>query len=84
MPQTNVGLEPLHAVYQRNNCLPSVKAALATGVWRVTGWLDQVRLRTLQADEISQFDPNLMAFSNVNTPEEFTAAERWASEHVEQ
>ena len=84
MPQTHDGFEPFHAVYQRDTCLPAVKAALEAGVWRMTGWLDQVRLRRLQTDEISRFDPHQMAFSNINTPEEFTAAEIWAADHAEQ
>lgn len=81
MPQTRQGLEPFHAVYQRDHCLRAVKAALDAGVWRMTGWLDQVRLRTLEAGELMVDDPQQMMFSNVNTPEEFSAAERYAREH---
>jgi hypothetical protein len=35
-------------------------------------------VRTLNADEIKLFDPSGLCFQNLNTPEEFTQAERVA------
>jgi hypothetical protein len=38
-----------------------------------------VRVRTLEADEVQQHDPDRLAFWNLNTPEEFAEAERRAT-----
>lgn len=80
IPRTENGWEPLHAVYRRTTCLPAVRAALDAGVWRMTGWLDTIRVRALTGEEVQHLDPRHLAFCNVNTPEEFAQAERWAGE----
>jgi len=35
-----------------------------------------VRVRTVTASELEPYDPELLAFQNLNTPEEFQAAEQ--------
>ena len=79
-PLSAHGLEPLHAVYRRDTCRPAAYAALLAGQLRLTGWLEtcNLRVRTLTPDEVKPFDPAERAFCNVNTPEEFAEAERWA------
>ena len=77
-PQATSSL--LHAVYRRATCLPAVRAALDAGVWRMNGWLETVRLRALSMEQVRELDPQDRAFCNVNTPEEFAQAERWAGE----
>ncbi|MGC8856820.1 MAG: molybdenum cofactor guanylyltransferase [Anaerolineae bacterium] len=76
--KTDEGYEPFHAVYRRATCVPAIEASLAADQWKVIAWFPQVKVRTLSAQEIKQFDPPGLAFLNVNTPEEFTAAERLA------
>jgi molybdopterin-guanine dinucleotide biosynthesis protein A len=78
IPRTKNGWEPLHAVYRRATCQPAVRAALDAGLWRMSDWLETVRLRALAEEEVRQFDPQQHAFCNVNTPAEFAQAERWA------
>jgi molybdopterin-guanine dinucleotide biosynthesis protein A len=78
IPRTEKGWEPLHAVYRRTTCLPAVRVALDAGLWRITGWLETIRVHALAVEEVKQFDPLQRAFCNVNTPEEFAQAERWA------
>ena len=80
IPGSSQGLEPFHAVYRRATCLPSVRSALDAETWRVSAWLDTLRLRTLSLAEVLRHDPQQRAFYNVNTPEEFAAAEQWAGE----
>lgn len=77
--KTAEGYEPLHAVYRRSTCLPAIEAAIAADQWRVIAWFPSVRVRTLTADELSQYDPEGLAFLNLNTPEEFQQAERRAA-----
>jgi len=80
IPFSGEGLEPFHAVYRRETCLPASEAALKAGNWRVDSWFGKVKVRILQPDEIQQYDPQFLCFRNVNTPEELTEAERIALE----
>jgi molybdopterin-guanine dinucleotide biosynthesis protein A len=77
--ETPEGMEPLHAVYRRAACLPAIEAAIEAGQWRVISWFSQVRVWTLSADELRRYDPDGIAFWNLNTPEDFSEAERRAA-----
>ncbi len=72
--------EPLHAVYRREICLPAVKYALETDHWRMISWLPMVQVHTISQEECTFFDPHKLAFINVNTPDELSAAEKIARE----
>jgi molybdopterin-guanine dinucleotide biosynthesis protein A len=75
-PETGqVGLEPLHAIY-RKTCLPAIEGCLKADRRRVVSFLDRVRLRVVSPDEILPFDPLLRSFANVNTPREWSDAQR--------
>ncbi len=78
--ETAEGFEPLHAVYRRETCVPAIEAAMEANQWRVISWFPQVQVRKLKPAELARYDPDGLAFSNVNTPEEFAAAEQRASE----
>jgi len=79
LARTPEGLEPLHAVYRREACLPAVEAAIQADQWRAVTWLPRVRVRYLTPVELRRWDPDGLAFVNVNTPEEFARAEALAS-----
>jgi molybdopterin-guanine dinucleotide biosynthesis protein A len=76
--KTDEGYEPIHAVYRREACLPAIEAAIDADQWKVIAWFPQVKVRVLTSDELRQFDPDGLAFWNVNTPEEFIQAEQLA------
>lgn len=78
IPRSASGLEPLHAVYRRETCLPAIQAALQAGEFKVIGWFPQVKVRELGEAEIAALDPSGLAFWNINTPEEFARAEKMA------
>jgi len=78
IPDSGGGLEPMHAVYRRETCLPAIESAIEADKWRLISWFPQVRVRTLQPDEVKRYDPSGLAFWNLNTPEEFTQAEETA------
>ena len=78
IPRTPEGLEPFHAIYRKETCLPLVKAALEKGQRRVDSWLAQANIRYLTPEEIAHYDPGGLAFLNVNTPEDLAAAIRQA------
>jgi molybdopterin-guanine dinucleotide biosynthesis protein A len=78
IPHSGEGLEPFHAVYRRATCLPAVEAALEGGRWRVDAWFAAVKVRVLSTAEIQTYDPQMLCFRNVNTPEELRQAEALA------
>jgi len=78
IPDSGGGLEPLHAVYRRETCIPAIEAAIEADLWKLISWFPQVRVRVLQPDEVKTYDPSGLAFWNLNTPEEFAEAERRA------
>ncbi len=74
------GLEPLHSLYRRETCLPACQDAILAGKWKLISWFPQVKVRTLQPDEIRPYDQAGLVFWNLNTPEEFKRAEAIAGE----
>lgn len=82
IPSTASGLEPLHAVYRRETCLPLVKKAVEAGKWRLISWFPAARVIILEPDEVMRIDPDQRAFWNLNTPEEFRRAEELAKKET--
>ena len=78
IPKTDEGFEPLHAVYRRATCVPAIEAAIAADQWKVIAWFPQVKVHVLTPEEVREHDPSGRAFWNLNTPEEFTEAEKQA------
>jgi molybdopterin-guanine dinucleotide biosynthesis protein A len=72
------GFEPLHAVYRREICIPAIESAINADQWRMISWFPKVKVRRLTPEELERYDPDSLAFWNVNTPEEFTKAEQRA------
>jgi len=75
IPESGKGLEPLHAIYRRETCLPVVEAAIKADQWKLISWFPQVRVKVLSPQDVKQLDPSGLAFWNLNTPEEFIRAE---------
>ena len=78
IPRSPAGLEPFHAVYRRETCLPHIQAALQGGKRRVDAWFGAVQVWESSPQENLRYDPHQLAFLNVNTPEELAAAEQIA------
>lgn len=80
IPLSEAGLEPMHAVYRKNTCLPAVKGAIDAGKWKLIAFHDDVDVRIISTFEIYQHDPKGLAFLNINTLEELAQAEVLARE----
>jgi len=78
IPSTPEGLEPLHAVYRSETCLPVIKSALDAGKLKLVGWLPEATVRIVPPEQTARFDPQGLAFWNLNTPEDFRLAEERA------
>ena len=75
LPSAEGGLEPLHAVYRRETCLPLVKKALDNNQWQMIAWHAQADVRVLTPEETRRHAPHPRTFWNLNTPQEFREAE---------
>jgi molybdopterin-guanine dinucleotide biosynthesis protein A len=78
IPRSESGTEPFHAVYRCETCLPQVREAIESGKRRADAWFKQVNIRYMDAAEILPYDPDRLAFFNINTPEESKKAEKIA------
>ncbi|MGB5846803.1 MAG: molybdenum cofactor guanylyltransferase, partial [Anaerolineales bacterium] len=80
IPQTEKGYEPFHAVYRRETCLSAVQSALQSGEKRLISWFPKVKVTPITESELDQYDPQRIAFRNLNTREDFLNAEVLAQE----
>lgn len=78
IPRSPEGLEPFHAVYRRERCLPLVKASLESGLRRVDSWFAQAQIEYFTPEEVLPYDLRGVAFFNVNTPADLQRAEQMA------
>ncbi len=78
VPRSTEGLEPLHAIYRREICLPAVRAALQAGERKMIAWFPAVKVRVMEPPEVAAIDPDLRSFINLNCPEDFRQAEELA------
>lgn len=72
VPETEQGLEPLHAVYSKN-CIPAIRRQLKGkgGKGRVIEFFPEVKVRVIPQEDIARIEGGLKAFLNFNTPEEY-------------
>jgi molybdenum cofactor guanylyltransferase len=68
-------LQTLHAIYSKA-CLQPIERCLVMNRLRITSFFPDVRVRTVTASELQPYDPDLLAFQNLNTLAEFQAAEQ--------
>jgi molybdopterin-guanine dinucleotide biosynthesis protein A len=72
------GVEPLCAYYTPA-CIAPIERRLDAGDRRVIGFYDDVRVARLVAHDVRRFGDPAHLFMNINTPDELTLAERYAS-----
>jgi molybdopterin-guanine dinucleotide biosynthesis protein A len=82
VPRWEGGTEPFHAVYRAETCLPFVQLVVESGKRRADAWFNQVNIRYMNPGEIHPYDPDNLAFLNINTPEELEDAEELAREEI--
>jgi molybdopterin-guanine dinucleotide biosynthesis protein A len=80
IPQSENGLEPLHAIYRRDTCLPAVESAIKTGKRRTISWHKDAQIHILPPDDVLKYDPHGITFWNLNTPRELQQAKEKALE----
>ena len=80
VPYSDSGMEPFHAIYRAESCLPYIRSALEAGMRRVDTWFPAVNIHYLSRQESLPYDPTGLAFLNINTHEDLKAAEAIAGE----
>lgn len=76
LPRTVGGLEPLTAVY-RLDAYAGLAEAFRDGVRKVTEALKRVSVETVELEELGEFGDSGLVLRNMNTPEDFAAAQKW-------
>jgi molybdopterin-guanine dinucleotide biosynthesis protein A len=71
--QPNDLMEPLPGLYRRT-LMSTIEEALARGQGSLQDLLASVQVRTVRAETLRQWDPELRSFANVNTPQELARA----------
>ncbi|HXG61350.1 MAG TPA: molybdenum cofactor guanylyltransferase [Planctomycetota bacterium] len=79
VPESDAGLEPLHAVYGRA-CLRAIEAAVARGEWKATAFLAGVRARIRRVRDAEWAVDGRSPFFNLNTPADAAAIEERSRE----
>jgi molybdopterin-guanine dinucleotide biosynthesis protein A len=74
VPRTERGLHPLCAVYTRA-CRERLATRLAAGSLQMRGFLDDVRIRVIEAEDIEVFGDRHRLLANVNTPADYAGLE---------
>ena len=70
IPESPLGLEPLHAFYGRG-CLAAIEATMLNGEKRIVSFFNRTNVRKFRQEEIARFDPAFDSFRNINTPADY-------------
>jgi molybdopterin-guanine dinucleotide biosynthesis protein A len=77
IPKTEDGWQPLHAIYSQK-CLPFMEDLLLKGNLKIIDFFHRVKKREVPNAEILPFDPQLLSFLNLNTPEDLVRVQELA------
>lgn len=78
MPVVRGEMQPLHAIYSKA-CLAPIARRLEANRLKIVEFLPEVRVCTVPEHALRALDPELRTFQNLNTPEEYAAAQRLLS-----
>ncbi|HOP41503.1 MAG TPA: molybdenum cofactor guanylyltransferase [Geobacteraceae bacterium] len=70
IPESDGGLEPLHAVYGKG-ALPIMENALSRGNRKIVECCAKLNATVISKEEVALFDPDFLSFANINTPEDY-------------
>ncbi len=75
IPRTANGFEPFYAFYRKSTCLPLVADAINLGKRKMISWHENAVVHPVYEQQLREFDPELISFANINTPEEHASAQ---------
>lgn len=71
--QPGNALEPFPGLYRRS-CLPAIEEMLARGARSLQDFLAVARTEALPLERVRRWDPELLSYLNVNTPDDLAGA----------
>lgn len=74
VPKLESNYEPLHAVYNRNRCLPVLRSIVSRGEKSIQSLFPFLRMIEVGVLELERLDPERLSFFNINTPADLTQA----------
>ena len=83
IPRTDVGIEPLCAVYSRR-CLQPVQSALNQNNLKIRSFFSKIKVKEIPEAVLRKIDPGLVSFFNINTPKDLEQANRMIKENGNQ
>ena len=83
IPRTEIGIEPLFAVYSRK-CLPTVQGALEQNRLKIRDIFKRLKVKEVPETVLRKRDPGLVSFFNINTPDDLEQANRMINENGNQ
>jgi molybdopterin-guanine dinucleotide biosynthesis protein A len=75
IPKINDNVEPLHAIYSAN-CIPIIGQLLNENKLAVSEIIKSVKTKYITVSEITELDPGMVSFFNINTPDDLIKAEK--------
>lgn len=79
VPRIGHYYQPLHAFYNRSS-RGSIKTYLEEGRCKVIDYYDTIRMRPVGYSEVARFDPGQRSFFNINTWDDYHAAQQMLPE----
>ena len=83
IPRTDVGIEPLCAVYSRR-CLQTIQGALEQNNLKIRSFFSKLRVKEIPETVLRTMDPDLVSFFNINTPDDLEQANRMINKNGNQ
>jgi molybdenum cofactor guanylyltransferase len=73
--RNKLGVESTHAIYSRR-CRHAIQRQLEAGNPQIIGFFPHVVVQYVEPEVVARFDPDGVAFRNINTPEELADVRR--------
>lgn len=81
IPEGKTGYEPLHAIYSKN-CIEPFKELITKRDLKITNIFRYVKVKIIAQQEVSRFDPEGIAFFNVNTMADYNKIKEGKKCHI--
>jgi molybdopterin-guanine dinucleotide biosynthesis protein A len=78
VPYIEAHPEAMHAVYGRR-CLEPIQRRLLADQLKISGFFSDVRVRYVERDHVTRYDPHFRSFLNMNTPADWEHVQRLAA-----
>ena len=75
IPETSKGVEPLCSVYSKR-CFKPIEEQLEKKSLKIQRVFQKVRVKKISEDILRTIDPDLVSFSNINTPDDLARAKQ--------